>query len=174
MPGTTTTDGVRERWGAPSRETKQKVEGYDTTRCIYEGDRAPSGLKRMTVDFGLLAPDGYRPNIARLLTLEPKPGIFGHNTVLDGWGDPDGFTGKQGENLSLYFRDGLLVFFDKDDFAVQMVFSAPQPAAQGQGERARRRPPRVPPASRRPRCPPCQRCPPRPRRHRPRALLLRR
>jgi len=33
-PGETTMEQVRERYGAPSKETKQKIEGYDTARAI--------------------------------------------------------------------------------------------------------------------------------------------
>ena len=132
-PGVTTTEGVRARWGAPSKETRQKVEGYDTVQWVYEEDRAPEGLKRMIVDFGLLAPTGYQPAVVRLLTLEPKPGIFGPNTVIQGWGEPDAFRGKAKEDLSLFYHDGLLVFFDKEDFAYRMVFSVPQPVAPGEG-----------------------------------------
>ena len=41
-PGVTTQAQVRERYGEPSKETKQKVEGYDTTTWVYEGTRRRS------------------------------------------------------------------------------------------------------------------------------------
>ena len=88
-PGVTTVEQVRERYGQPSKETRPKIEGYDTLQWVYEGDRAPAGIARMTVDFGLLTAGGYKPNLVRLLTLEPKPIMFGKNTVIQGWGVPD-------------------------------------------------------------------------------------
>ena len=69
VPGDTTLEQVRERYGAPSKETKQKVETYDTTTWIFEGPNAPSGINRMVVDFGLLKPDGFKPNVVRLFVL---------------------------------------------------------------------------------------------------------
>ena len=62
-PGVTTQAQVRERYGAPSKETKQKVEGYDTTTWVYEGNKAPVGMARMTVDLGILKPDGFKPDL---------------------------------------------------------------------------------------------------------------
>ena len=44
----------------------------------------------MTVDYGLLTPQGYKPTVVRVLRLEPKPKIFGRNTVIQAWGVPDG------------------------------------------------------------------------------------
>src|SRR5262249_9790675 len=55
-PGVTTLEQLRERYGAPSKETKEKTEGYDTTTWIYEGAKAPVGMIRMTVDLGMLKP----------------------------------------------------------------------------------------------------------------------
>jgi hypothetical protein len=81
-PGVSTVETVRARWGEPSKETRQKVEGYDTAQWVYEGARAPEGLKSMTVDFGLLAAAGYKPTVVRLLTIEPRPAIFGPGTVI--------------------------------------------------------------------------------------------
>jgi hypothetical protein len=126
-PGITTTVEVRERFGAPSRETHAKVEGYDTTQWIYEGSRAPAGILRITVDFGILTPAGYKPTTVRLLKLEPKPLIFGRNTVVEGWGIPDGIGDAEGL-MTFFYRDGLFVVFDKaEGSATSMIFSVPQP-----------------------------------------------
>src|SRR5215831_15869474 len=75
-PGVTTLEQLRERYGAPSTETQQKVEGYDTTTWIYEGAKAPVGMTRMTVDLGMLKPDGFKPDLVRVFVLEPRPTIF--------------------------------------------------------------------------------------------------
>jgi hypothetical protein len=127
-PGTSVVDQVRERWGAPSREVREKVEGYDTLRWVYEGGQAPAGLIRMTVDFGLLTPAGYKPAVVRLLTLEPKPLIFGRTTVVGGWGVPDGVANAPDGSATLFWKEGLLVTFDKEhESATRMIFSLPQP-----------------------------------------------
>ncbi len=125
--GVTTLDQVRERYGVPSKETRAKVEGYDTTRWAYEGPRAPAGLVRMIVDFGLLTPAGYKPNVVRVLGLEPKPHIFAREAIINGWGVPDGI-GTEGGRTTFLYKIGLLVTFGKDsDNAVEMRFTIPQP-----------------------------------------------
>ena len=126
-PGVSTVEQVRARYGAPSKETRAKVDGYDTLQWAYEHARAPAGLVRMTLDFGLLAPTGYKPSVVRLLKLEPKPLIFGRQTVLQGWGLPDGMNEEKGE-LTFFYKEGLFVVFDKEgESAVAMIFSLPQP-----------------------------------------------
>ena len=126
-PGASTLESVRERYGAPSRETRQKVEGYDTVQWIYDGTRAPTGMKRMAVEFGLLTAAGYRPNVVRFFVLEPKPGVFDRRTVVNGWGVPDGIGQKDGRDV-FFYRAGLLVNLDASGGdAVSMVFSIPQP-----------------------------------------------
>jgi len=130
-PGVTSLEQVRDRYGSPSRETQPKVDGYDTVQWIYEGDKAPPGLVRMTVDFGLLLPGGYRPFRVRLLKLEPKPLIFGRQTVIQGWGLPDS-AGKHEGLLTFFYKDGLFVVFDKEgESAASMIFSPPQPDVPG-------------------------------------------
>ncbi len=125
--GVSTLDQVRERYGAPSKETRAKVEGYDTMQWTYEGPRAPSGLLRMVVDFGLLTPGGYKPTVVRILRLEPKPHIFARNAVITGWGVPDGIS-TEGGQTTFFYKIGLLVTFDKDgENAVVMAFTMPQP-----------------------------------------------
>ncbi len=126
-PGVTSLEQVRDRYGAPSKESRAKVEGYDTIQWIYEGQRAPTGIIRMTVDFGLLTPAGYKPNVVRVFVLEPKPNIFGRNTVMQGWGVPDGFHRNADGTMTVVWKDGLLATFDTDDQnAVTMIFSLPQ------------------------------------------------
>jgi hypothetical protein len=125
--GVTTLEQVRERYGAPSKETRAKVEAYDTVQWTYEGPRAPSGLVRMVVDFGLLTPAGYKPNVVRILRLEPKPHIFPRNAIINGWGVPDG-NPVIGGQLIYFYKIGLLVTFDKEgDNAIKLEFSPPQP-----------------------------------------------
>ena len=126
-PGVTTLDEVRARYGAPSKETHAKVEGYDTSQWVYEGARAPSGMLRMTIDYGLLTPQGYKQTVVRVIRLEPKPKIFGRNTVAQAFGEPDGIS-TQNEQESYFYQSGLVVTFDKaGEDAVLLNFTPPQP-----------------------------------------------
>jgi len=125
--GVSTLEQVRERYGAPSKETRAKVEAYDTMQWTYEGPRAPAGLIRMVVELGLLTPAGYKPNVVRILRLEPKPTIFHRAFVLSGWGVPDGVA-TEGGQATFYYKIGLLVTFGKDgESAVMLEFTPPQP-----------------------------------------------
>lgn len=128
-PGVTTIEQVRARYGAPSKESRAKVESYDTIQWVYEGTRAPGGIQRMTVDYGLLTPQGYKQTVVRVLRLEPKPKIFGKNTVIQGFGAPDGTSSQDGQD-TYFYRSGLVVTFDKvGTEAVLLNFTLPQPEA---------------------------------------------
>ena len=129
-PGETTLEQVRERYGPPSSETKQKTEGYDTTTWIYEAGKSPAGMKRMVVDFGILKPDGFKPNLVRVFVIEPKPSIFPVQTVIDGWGPPTA-AGEEGGFPTMLYEAGLVVVFDKETlWAESITFTVPQPLPQ--------------------------------------------
>jgi hypothetical protein len=143
-PGVSTQEDVRGRFGPPSRESQKKVDGYDTMDWVYEGGRAPSGIIRMTVEFGLLTPQGYKANSVRALRLEPKPMIFGRNTIVDGWGVPERMA-EQGDRDVFLYESGLIVTFDKDGAsATSMVFMVPQKVAPGSAAPASPRAPGAP------------------------------
>jgi hypothetical protein len=126
-PGLTTAEQVRARYGAPSKETRSKADGYDIMQWVYEGAQAPGGIQKMTVDYGLLTPQGFKPTVVRVLRLEPKPKVFGRNTVIQAWGVPDGIT-QQNEQDTFFYQTGLLVNFDKEgDEAALLTFTPPQP-----------------------------------------------
>ncbi len=126
-PGVTTIAEVRARYGAPSKESRQKVEGYDTTEWIYEDARAPDGIRRMTVNFGILTPHGYKQSVVRVFQLEPKPNIFGRNTVREAWGVPDAVS-THNEQETYYYKSGLVVTMDKEGAeAALLSFTPPQP-----------------------------------------------
>jgi hypothetical protein len=126
-PGVTTTEQVRARYGAPSKETRGKADGYDIMQWVYEGAQAPGGINKMTVDCGLLTPEGFKPTVVRVLRLEPKPKIFGRNTVIQAWGVPDAIT-QQNELDTFFYKTGLLVNFDTEgDEATLLTFTPPQP-----------------------------------------------
>ena len=75
VPGESTTESVKAEFGEPSRATKTKIDTYDSIDWTYEGSRAPAGMIRMVVQFGILKKGGYRPNVVRTFRLEPKPGV---------------------------------------------------------------------------------------------------
>ncbi len=128
-PGSTTQERVRELYGQPTTATAKKIEGYETTEWVYDGPRAPRGFTRMVVDFGLLAPDGFKPLVVRTLRLEPKRMIFPKPTVLDGWGIPDQM-GQQGKQDVFLYEKGLVVTFDDSGTsAISMLFMVPQKLA---------------------------------------------
>ena len=135
QPGASTMDSVRAQYGGPTRTETQKVDGYDTTTWIYDAGKAPTGMIRMVVDFGLLQAGGFQRTIVRSFRLEPRPGIFTRDMVLTGWGRPTGL-GKEGGNDSFFYEDGLLVIFDKEGWsAVTMVFTPPQPSDRATSSR---------------------------------------
>jgi hypothetical protein len=128
VPGQSTVAAVRAHYGEPSRAEAVKIEGYDASQWTYDGERAPQGIRRLTIEFGLLTPTGYRPDLARLIRLEPNPGIFTRMTVLNGWGWPTK-SGKDGEVPVFFYQEGLVVEFDREGWlAVRMTFTPPQPA----------------------------------------------
>ena len=129
-PGTTTQEVVRERYGAPTKVTSAKIEGYDEAKWLYEGDQAPPGLVRMTIEFGLLTAQGFKPNLARVMLLEPRPGVFTRDTILAGWGAPQRY-GKEKDADVFFYDAGLLVYFNKEGWlALTLVFTIRQdPAA---------------------------------------------
>jgi len=131
MPGVTTVEQVRERYGTPSKETKAKVENYDTATLTYEGAKAPTGMNRLTVEVGLLAKDGFKPNVVRVFRLEPRPLIFPIQAVMDGWGIPSA-AGESGGRPTFFYEEGLVVIFDPQGLnAENMSFSMPQPIPAG-------------------------------------------
>jgi hypothetical protein len=130
-PAVTTLPQVRERWGAPTRETRAKEEGHDTIQWVYEGEAAPRGMSRMTVDFGLLQPDGYKPQLVRALRLEPKPQIFGRQTAAEAFGAPDRVGTVDGVEVLVY-TSGLVVYFNKDGTsAAVLLFTPPLRGLEG-------------------------------------------
>jgi hypothetical protein len=126
-PGVTTVDAVRSRYGAPTKETHAKVEGYDTLQWVYEGAQAPGGIQRMTIEYGLLTPQGYKPTVVRVIRLEPKSMVFGKTTIVQGFGIPDNVV-TQNDQETYFYKSGLIVTFNKEDTeAVILNFMPPQP-----------------------------------------------
>ena len=126
-PGVSTMDSVKAQYGAPTRVMREKVDGYETESWSYEGTDAPTGIVRLTVDFGLVQSEKYRREAVRALRLEPKPGSFNRGIIGSGWGFPDQMWLEGNEERFLY-KDGLLVHFDPEGWnAKLMIFTVPQP-----------------------------------------------
>src|SRR5690349_17344742 len=136
-PGVSTKDNVRARYGAPSRVDRQKVDNYDTESWIYEGDKSPAGIARLTVEFGILEQGKYQPDIVRAFRLEPHCSTFNRGVITSGWGFPDRMGRENGQDIFLY-RDGLLVYFDEGGWNVKlMLFTIPQPRDPTEEPRSR-------------------------------------
>jgi hypothetical protein len=125
-PGESGQDDVRAQFGQPTRVTSQKIEGYDSPQWLYEGPQAPRGTVKVIIDFGLLTPQGFKPQVVRVMQVEPRPGVFNRESVLAGWGEPDGVRTDNGVPSILY-QSGLIVTFDKEGkMATLLVFTPPQ------------------------------------------------
>jgi len=131
VPGKSLKFQVRERFGAPTREVTKTIEGYNTSEWFYEQARAPEGIGQMQVQFGLLTPQGFNPNIVRALTLNPRPGVFTLEDILSGWGKPDRVGAEQEKGRRVFFyQSGLVVLFEKgDQHAETLLFTPPQAEA---------------------------------------------
>lgn len=125
-PGESTQEAVRAQFGQATKVTSQKIEGYDTAQWLYEGAQAPRGIAKMTIDFGLLTPQGFKADVVRVMQVQPKPGMFTRATVLAGWGEPQGVR-TDGGVPAVFYGSGLIVTFDKDGWmATLMIFTPPQ------------------------------------------------
>ena len=126
VPAQTTQTLVTGSYGAPTRTETVRMDGRDVQEWIYEGNQAPAGMRRLTIDFGVAAADGFHPEVIRQFTLEPNPAIFTMAMVVYGWGQPTR-VGRRGETDWFFYQDGLVVYFNGGEpNAVMMVFSPPQ------------------------------------------------
>jgi len=127
VPGISTMETVRARFGTASKTSVQKQQGYEVAQWVYEGAAAPAGITRLTVDFGLVMAVGLRNDVVRDFTLAPKPGVFNRRTVVNGWGTP-ARVGREGDFEVFFYPEGLLVYFGKDGWDAELlVFTPPQP-----------------------------------------------
>jgi hypothetical protein len=127
-PGVSTREAVRGLYGQPTRTATAKVEGFDTAEWVYEGPKAPGGLHRLTVEFGLKTADRYRPELVRAVRLEPRPGAFNRATILTGWGTPAAVKAEEGREAVYFYPEGLVVYYDTDGWTAKLLlFTPPQP-----------------------------------------------
>jgi len=128
VPAKTTQPQVRERLGAPTRTEVVKLDGFDTDRWTYDGAKAPPGVTRLVVEFGLKDARGYRREVLRAFRMEPKPGVFHKGILAKGWGDPDR-VGRDGGREVFVWASGLVAYFDtpEDIDPRLLLFGVPQP-----------------------------------------------
>jgi hypothetical protein len=129
-PGETTRQGVERLYGRPTRERTLVEEGRTVTEWTYAADRAPRGVERMVISFGLLAGDRFAPDVVRAVALYPRPHVFSLRAITNGWGTPDAIgteeaTGRQ----SFHYRaKGLLIILDKTQSWAEFLLFGPQQA----------------------------------------------
>jgi hypothetical protein len=132
-PGETTRAGMESLYGRPSRERSIVDEGRTVVEWTYAEDRAPRGLVRMVVNYGLMSGDRFAPDVVRSLTLYPKPHVFPLRSISTGWGEPDAIgTEEASGRPSFHYRTrGLLVVFDKTGSWAELLLFGPRLPAGG-------------------------------------------
>ncbi len=133
FPGQTLRREVEARYGRPTSERAVTEGGRSAPEWTYAGERAPQGLDRMVVSFGLIGPQGFTPDVVRGLTLYPKPQIFGLQAIASAWGTPDavGTDQQTGRPAFRYPARALLIIFDPTGtWAEVLLFAPPKPAAK--------------------------------------------
>ena len=131
-PGESVQRDVEGMFGRPSRERTVVEESRSTLEWTYAGERAPRGMERMVVVYGLMRKDGtFAPDLVRALTLYPRPHVFSRRAIENGWGDPDA-TGREESTgrVSLHYqRRGLLIILDRTSNWAEMLLFAPRAAS---------------------------------------------
>ena len=132
-PGETLRGGVESLYGRPSRERPLVEEGRTVAEWTYAGDRAPRGVERMVVSFGLASGATFNPDIVRSIALYPKAHIFSMLSISNGWGPPDAVGTEEATGRpSFHYRTrGLLIIFDKSGSWAEMLLFAPRQPAGG-------------------------------------------
>lgn len=128
-PGESAQKDVQALFGRPTRERTVVEDGRTTMEWTYVGERAPRGMERMVVTYGLLRQDGgFAPDLVRALTLYPRPHVFSRRAIDNGWGVPDA-TGREeatGRASLHYQRRGLLIIMDRTGAWAEMLLFAPR------------------------------------------------
>jgi hypothetical protein len=125
-PGTSRRAEVEGRFGRPTEERSVTEGGLTGAEWTYAGTRAPAGLERMVVGFGLLGPGGFVPELVRMLVLYPKPRVFTVIELVTGWGKPDGIGTEErtGRSLLRWESAGILAYLDvSGEYAEVLVFA---------------------------------------------------
>ena len=132
-PGATTRREVEGRYGRPTRERAVTEGGRTGTEWTYAGDRAPQGLDRLVVGFGLLRGGRFEADVVRGLALHAKPRVFTVQAITNGWGTPDAIGTDQatGRPAFRYDAKGLLIILDQTgEWAEDLLFAPQRPATK--------------------------------------------
>jgi hypothetical protein len=132
-PGESTHAQVESLYGRPSRERPVTEEGRTVAEWTYAADRAPRGLERMVVSFGLMVGGRFMPDVVRAIGLYPKPHVFSLLAISNGWGKPEaiGTEDATGRPSFHYSTKGLLIILDKTGGWAEFMLFGPRQAAGG-------------------------------------------
>ncbi len=132
-PGETMRAGVEALYGKPSRERSLVEEGRTVAEWTYAGERAPRGLERMVLSFGLLVDGRFVPDVVRSIALYPKPHVFSLRSITNGWGTPDlvGTEEATGRASFHYQKLGLLIILDRTGAWAEFMLLAPRQRSTG-------------------------------------------
>jgi len=127
-PGETTRKEVEGEYGKPSREATVLTEGRTVAEWTYLSGRAPKGITRMVIAFGLIRNEQFEPDLVRSLTLYPDAGVFPLKALTNGWGEPAA-TAKDSSTGRTIFRyaGGLFVALDRTGRWAEVMTFAPAP-----------------------------------------------
>jgi hypothetical protein len=132
-PGVSTRRDVEALYGKPSRERAVVEEGRTVPEWTYAGERAPVGIERVVVSFGLLRAGVFAPDVVRAITVYPRPHVFSLRAITNGWGTPDAIGTEEATGRpSFHYRArGLLIVLDRTGSWAELMLFAP--AAGGAG-----------------------------------------
>jgi hypothetical protein len=132
-PGETMRAEVEALYGRPSRERLLVEEGQTAAEWTYAGERAPRGIVRMVVSFGLVMGGRFAPDVVRSVALYPKPHVFSLRVISNGWGPPDavGTEDATARPSFHYRRKGLLIIFDKAGDWAEFLLFGPRQVTEG-------------------------------------------
>ncbi len=127
QPGVSTSQDVEALYGPPVTRHTVVEEGHSAPEWTYTGTRAPRGVDRLVVSFGLMGSSGFRGDLVRAVTLYSKPRIFTVEGITSAWGKPDaiGTNEKTGQTLFRYDTKGLLVVMHKSGEWVEVLLFTP-------------------------------------------------
>jgi hypothetical protein len=135
VAGVTTRREVETRYGRPTRERAVTEAGRTGTEWTYASERAPQGLDRLVVSFGLLRRSRFEADVVRSFALYPKPRAFTVTAITNGWGTPSAIGTDQSTGRPAFRYDSkgmggkgtLLVVLDPTGEWAEMLMFAPEP-----------------------------------------------
>jgi hypothetical protein len=132
-PGETTRVEVEKLFGRPSRERTLVEEGRTVSEWTFAAERAPRGVERMVVSFGLMVGGRFVPDVVRAVTLYPNPHVFSLLAITNGWGMPDAIGTEEATGRpSFHYRTlGLLIILDKTGAWAELLLFGPRQSGGG-------------------------------------------